>query len=137
MALTEVLKTPQVIITDPSFVTPPPSFAADSQVRSGSSGPPARYLLTHAQCWSILIESQRALVAATQFIIELNHTLRARASTLYIPERMKKLDAWVRAVMEQLNTPPTPTNPLAGQSYDSEDIVAQSIRAICRIKLCR
>ncbi|KAL1953084.1 hypothetical protein VTO42DRAFT_3622 [Malbranchea cinnamomea] len=108
--------TPQVIYNDPRFVTPYPTFASDTQG------------------WSILIQAQQVLLAATQFITDLNHTLRARGNMLHIYDRMKKLDTWIRVVMSQANMPPQ-NSQKAADDYTSEAITARSIRSISRIKL--
>ncbi|EGC44544.1 C6 zinc finger domain-containing protein [Histoplasma capsulatum var. duboisii H88] len=84
-------------------------------------------------CWPLLMRAQHALIAGTQFIIDLNQTLKSRGDMSYIYERMKKIDAWIRPVLAQANTAP-PVSPVSGIT-DSEAITAQSIRKICLIKL--
>ncbi|OAX82707.1 hypothetical protein ACJ72_02940 [Emergomyces africanus] len=106
---------PTIIPNDPRFVTPYPRFASDPEG------------------WSILMRAQHALIAGTQFIIDLNQALKARSNMSYIYERMRKLDAWIRPVLAHANTPPS-VSPLDGIT-DSEAITAQSIRKICLIKL--
>ncbi|KAG5290979.1 C6 zinc finger domain-containing protein [Histoplasma capsulatum G186AR] len=106
---------PTIIPNDPRFVTPYPNFASDPD------------------CWPLLMRAQHALIAGTQFIIDLNQTLKSRGDMSYIYERMKKIDAWIRPVLAQANTAP-PVSPVSGIT-DSEAITAQSIRKICLIKL--
>ena len=73
---------------------------------------------------------------ATQFIIELNHTLRARGNMANIQDRMKKQDTWIRAVMAQAKAQ-VPAQAIGIDDYTSEYNVAQSIRSISMIKLSR
>ncbi|KKZ67932.1 hypothetical protein EMCG_06463 [[Emmonsia] crescens] len=105
---------PTIIPNDPRFVTPYPRFASDPEG------------------WSILMRAQHALIAGTQFIIDLNQALKARGNMSYIYERMKKLDAWIRPVLVHATT--APSVPSLGGN-DSEGITAQCIRKISLIKL--
>ncbi|PGG99982.1 hypothetical protein AJ79_08344 [Helicocarpus griseus UAMH5409] len=106
---------PTIIPNDPRFVTRYPRFASDPE------------------SWSVLLQAQHALLAATQFIIELNQVLKARGSFYNIYERMKKLDAWIRPLVIRANIPPS-VAPM-GATNDPEAITAQSIRKISLIKL--
>ncbi|KAF3483482.1 uncharacterized protein GIQ15_02806 [Arthroderma uncinatum] len=107
---------PATILThDPRFTTPYPRFASDSRA------------------WSILIQAQQALVAATQYIIDLNQALRARANLAIIFERMEKLTAWTSSILAQADAQ---LQEPATSPHDIEGVTAQSIRCISRIKLC-
>ncbi|EGE83708.1 C6 zinc finger domain-containing protein [Blastomyces dermatitidis ATCC 18188] len=106
---------PTIILNDPRFVTPFPRFASDPEG------------------WSILMRAQHALVAGTQFILDLNQALKARGNMSYIYERMKKVDAWIRPVLAHATT--TPSMPPLNGMTDSESITAQSIRKISLLKL--
>ncbi|CAG8239465.1 unnamed protein product [Penicillium salamii] len=108
---------PAIVINDPQFTTPYPSFSSD------------------AEGWSILIQSQQVLVSATQFIGDLNKCLASQSGMYHMFERMQQLDAWTNSVIAQVEL-----LPLVPQTSDfgdhNESITAQSIRAISRIKLC-
>ncbi|KAK2792001.1 hypothetical protein FQN52_004107 [Onygenales sp. PD_12] len=106
---------PTIIANDPRFVTPYPRFASDPEG------------------WSILLRAQHALLAATQFILDLNQTLKSKGQMHHIFERMKKLDGWIQPVLARANNPPSSPPP----ANDSEEVVAQSIRNISLIKLSR
>ncbi|OQE33003.1 hypothetical protein PENFLA_c001G05949 [Penicillium flavigenum] len=109
---------PAIVINDPQFTTPYPSFASD------------------AEGWAILIQAQQVLVSATQFIGDLNKCLSSQSGMYYMFERMQQLDAWTHSVIAQAEL-----LPLLPQTSDfgdhNESITAQSIRAISRIKLSR
>ncbi|KXG47407.1 Transcription factor [Penicillium griseofulvum] len=107
---------PAIVINDPQFTTPYPSFSSD------------------AEGWSILIQAQQVLVSATQFIGDLNKCLSSQSGMYYMFERMQQLDSWTHSVIAQAEL-----LPLLPQTSDfgdhNETITAQSIRAISRIKL--
>ncbi|KAJ5424026.1 Transcription factor [Penicillium cf. griseofulvum] len=109
---------PAIVINDPQFTTPYPSFSSDSEG------------------WAILIQAQQVLVSATQFISDLNKCLSSQSGMYYMFERMQQLDAWTHSVIAQAEL-----LPLLPQTSDfgdhNETITAQSIRAISRIKLSR
>ncbi|CAG8269507.1 unnamed protein product [Penicillium olsonii] len=109
---------PAIVINDPQFTTPYPTFSSD------------------AEGWSILIQAQQVLVSATQFIGDLNKCLASQSGMYHMFERMQQLDAWTNSVIAQVEL-----LPLVPQTSDfgdhNESITAQSIRAISRIKLCR
>ncbi|KAJ5250565.1 hypothetical protein N7489_000975 [Penicillium chrysogenum] len=109
---------PALVINDPQFTTPYPSFASD------------------AEGWAILIQAQQVLVSATQFIDDLNKCLSSQSDMYLMFERMQQLDAWTHSVIAQAEL-----LPLLPQRSDfgdhNESITAQSIRAISRIKLSR
>ncbi|KAK2870587.1 hypothetical protein FQN49_003067 [Arthroderma sp. PD_2] len=107
---------PTILTHDPRFTTPYPRFASDSRA------------------WSILIQAQQALVAGTQYIIDLNQALRARANLAIIFERMEKLTAWTSSILAQADAP-LPESSVTSP-HDIEGVTAQSIRCISRIKLC-
>ncbi|EPS32527.1 hypothetical protein PDE_07487 [Penicillium oxalicum 114-2] len=107
---------PTIVINDPQFTTPYPSFESD------------------AEGWSILIQSQQVLVSATQYIADLNKSLASSSDLHFLFERMQQLDSWTTSVIAQTDVPPTPsTEPDFGDRR--ETVTARSIRAISRIKL--
>ncbi|OQD96188.1 hypothetical protein PENSOL_c017G10225 [Penicillium solitum] len=107
---------PAIVINDPQFTTPYPSFSSDTEG------------------WSIFIQAQQVLVSATQFIGDLNKCIASQSGMYYMFERMQQLDAWTQSVIAQAEL-----LPLLPQTSDfgdhNESITAQSIRAISRIKL--
>ncbi|KAJ5783006.1 hypothetical protein N7457_004780 [Penicillium paradoxum] len=107
---------PAIVINDPQFTTPYPSFSSDTEG------------------WSILIQAQQVLVSATQFIGDLGKCLSSQSGMYYMFERMQQLDAWINSVIAQADL-----LPLVPQTSDfgdhNESITAQTIRAISRIKL--
>ncbi|KAJ5705780.1 hypothetical protein N7536_001469 [Penicillium majusculum] len=109
---------PAIVINDPQFTTPYPSFSSDTEG------------------WSIFIQAQQVLVSATQFIGDLNKCIASQSGMYYMFERMQQLDAWTQSVIAQAEL-----LPLLPQTSDfgdhNESITAQSIRAISRIKLSR
>jgi hypothetical protein len=127
---------PAIVINDPQFTTPYPSFSSDAEVGFCTS------ILAHftftdsSQGWLILIQAQQVLVSATQFIGDLNKCLSSQSGMYYMFERMQQLDAWTTSVITQAEL-----LPIMPQSSDfgdhNESITAQSIRAIARIKLAR
>jgi hypothetical protein len=130
-------KMPAIVINDPQFTTPYPTFSSDTEVCLGQFN--SRHisdLLTLLQGWSILIQAQQVLVSATQFIGDLNKCLTSQSGLYYMFERMQQLDAWTTAVITQAEL-----LPIMPQSSDfgdhNESITALSIRAIARIKLAR
>ncbi|KAL4975382.1 hypothetical protein BDW66DRAFT_167148 [Aspergillus desertorum] len=102
---------------DPQFVTPYPRFAADPDG------------------WSIFIQSQQILVAATQFVIDAKKWIPTRTNVPYIAESMQRLDTWASALLAQSSF--TPSVAQSGNSAFPEQPTAQSIRTIARIKISR
>ncbi|KAL5051834.1 hypothetical protein BDW71DRAFT_1037 [Aspergillus fruticulosus] len=100
---------------DPQFVTPYPRFAADPD------------------SWSIFIQSQQILVAATQFVIDVKKWIPTRTNMPYIAESMQRLDTWAGALLAQSSLPPSAAQ--SGNSGVPEQTTAQSIRTIARIKI--
>ncbi|WEW60985.1 hypothetical protein PRK78_006474 [Emydomyces testavorans] len=84
--------------------------------------------------WPVLIQAQQVLVSATQYIYDLNRALRGRADMSHVYGRVDKLNSWALAALSQANTLP-PIQPSLVDTYRSEAITADSIRAISRIKI--
>lgn len=105
-----------VMINDNRFTTPYPQFTSDPEG------------------WSILLQAQQALIAANQFIMDLNRCLKTRSSMQWIYDQMKQLDAWNSSLMTRANAPPSVPRP-GDMSMASEFEIADSIRAISRIKI--
>ncbi|KAK1146098.1 hypothetical protein N8T08_003748 [Aspergillus melleus] len=105
-----------IVANDPQFVTPYPRFSADPDG------------------WSVLMQAQQVLVSATQYIIDLNKCIATRTNMHYIYERMRQLDAWASSALAQSNLLPIVPQSV-NRGGDIEYSVAQSIRAISRIKI--
>ncbi|KAL4741952.1 hypothetical protein BDV11DRAFT_42169 [Aspergillus similis] len=101
---------------DSQFVTPYPRFAADSNG------------------WSIFMQSQQILVAATQFVIDVKKWIPTRTNMPYIVESMQRLDTWASALLAQSSLPPSVAQS-GNSSSNREQTTAQSIRTIARIKI--
>ncbi|KAH8425334.1 uncharacterized protein LDX57_003090 [Aspergillus melleus] len=105
-----------IVANDPQFVTPYPRFSADPDG------------------WSVLMQAQQVLVSATQYIIDLNKCIATRTNMHYIYERMRQLDAWASSALAQSNLLPIVPQSV-NRGGDIEYSIAQSIRAISRIKI--
>ncbi|KAJ5120657.1 uncharacterized protein N7515_010045 [Penicillium bovifimosum] len=126
---------PAIVINDPQFTTPYPTFSSDTEVCTQILVDDF-HLLTTVQGWSILIQAQQVLVSATQFIGDLTKCLASQSGMYYMFERMQQLDAWTNSVIAQVELLPL-VPPTHGFGDHDETITAQSIRAISRIKLSR
>lgn len=89
-----------------------------------------------SQGWSIFIQSQQILVAATQFVIDVKKWIPTRTNMPYIVESMQRLDTWASALLARSSLPPSVAQS-GNSSGVSERITAQSIRTIARIKISR
>jgi hypothetical protein len=93
-------------------------------------------LLTCAQAFLVFIEAQQAILGATQFVIELNRAVEARADMSQIYEKMKKLEILLEPLnqrAESWNLPSSNTTPVD----PSEEVLGRSLRAMAQIKLNR
>ncbi|KAL4887461.1 hypothetical protein BJY04DRAFT_2875 [Aspergillus karnatakaensis] len=106
----------QIKANDPQFVTPYPRFSADPDG------------------WSILIQSQQLLVAATQFVIDLKQCLPTSVNMPCVFETMQQLDTWASAILAQSSLPALVPRSADGHGV-TEHTTAQSVRAIAQIKL--
>ncbi|ROV91194.1 hypothetical protein VMCG_09330 [Cytospora schulzeri] len=111
-------------MTKPSFTVFAPNFTA--KFPTVAADPDA---------FNVYIKSQRAILAATQFVIELNKAVAkedADMNPLY--ERMKDLEASMGPLLSHSETwilPSTTTSPVD----PTEDVVARSLRCMAIIKL--
>ncbi|KKY31140.1 putative c6 zinc finger domain-containing protein [Diaporthe ampelina] len=100
----------------PSFTAKFPTFAADPEA------------------FAAYIQAQRAIMAATQFVIELNKAVRDNADLNPIYEHMKELEALLEPLLSHSETwmlTSTTTSPVA----PGEAVVARSLRCMASIKL--
>ncbi|KAL2284140.1 hypothetical protein FJTKL_09122 [Diaporthe vaccinii] len=100
----------------PSYTAKFPTFAADPEA------------------FAVYIQAQRAILAATQFVIELNKAVRDNAEMNPIYERMKELEALLEPLLSHSETwllTSTTNSPVA----PGEAVVARSLRCMASIKL--
>lgn len=95
------------------------------------------YIYTHTdQAFSVYLEAERAILAATQFVIELKRAMKENDDMNSIYEKMKELEAFMEPLLSQSETwllTATTTS-----SVDiTEEVVTRSLRSIARIKLNR
>jgi hypothetical protein len=86
------------------------------------------------QAFAAYIKAQRAILASTQFVIELNKAVRDNADMTPIYERMKELEALLEPLLAHSETwllTSTTTSPVA----PGEAVVARSLRCMASIKL--
>ncbi|KAG4027419.1 hypothetical protein MFRU_030g00550 [Monilinia fructicola] len=105
---------PTILLTDPRFTTPLPTFASDSDA------------------WDVFLEAQRVIATATQFVIDLESALKADSHDLTLWEKMTELEKIVEPLVQAAEK----------WSYSdvdamdpSERVVAKSLRLMTRIKL--
>lgn len=88
------------------------------------------------QTFAVYLQAQRAILAATQFVIELNAAVKEGVDMSPIYEKMKELEAYLEPLLTQSETwmlPSTTTSPVDV----TEEVVARSLRSMARIKLNR
>lgn len=86
------------------------------------------------QAFAVYIQAQRAIMAATQFVIELNKAVRDNADMNPIYERMKDLEGLLEPLLAHSETwllTSTTMSPVA----PGEAVVARSLRCMASIKL--
>ncbi|KAJ5042448.1 uncharacterized protein L3040_004996 [Drepanopeziza brunnea f. sp. 'multigermtubi'] len=108
--------TPPILLYDPRFTTMGPTYSGDPGA------------------WPIFLQSQQAITSATQFVIDLDATLKQGANTAAIWDRMLELEAIIEPLIMAADTWTLSSSPpLALDS--SEMVVGQALRGIARIKL--
>ncbi|TDZ16665.1 Sorbicillinoid biosynthetic cluster transcription factor sor3 [Colletotrichum orbiculare MAFF 240422] len=109
--------------TEPTFSVFTPSYTTKYPV-----------IQSDPEAFAVYIQAQQAILSATQFVIELNKTVKSGGDMTRIYERMKEMetsleplttlaDAWVL-----LSTTTTPVDP-------TEEVLSRSLRCMARIKL--
>ncbi|KAA8574664.1 hypothetical protein EYC84_003914 [Monilinia fructicola] len=73
---------PTILLTDPRFTTPLPTFASDSDA------------------WDVFLEAQRVIATATQFVIDLESALKADSHDLTLWEKMTELEKIVEPLVQ-------------------------------------
>lgn len=121
-----------MLLYDPRFTTPPPSFGKDKEVITCSHQSQAP--LTSAQSWEHFVLAQQVITNATQFVIDLDVVLKARSDPSEIWRRMLELDTFIEPLVNAANT--WTVSP-AAKLDPAELCVSQALRGMARIKLNR
>ncbi|KAK6609209.1 C6 zinc finger domain-containing protein, partial [Botrytis cinerea] len=105
---------PSILLCDPRFTTPLPTFGSDSDA------------------WDVFLEAQRVIATATQFVIDLESSLKSESHDLKLWETMAGLERTIEPLVQNAEK----------WSYGnvddmepSESVVAKSLRMMTRIKL--
>ncbi|KAI0433643.1 hypothetical protein F5Y09DRAFT_338459 [Xylaria sp. FL1042] len=102
------------------------------------SGPhyTARYpmILADTEAWPTFVQSQRAILAATQFVIEFNKVRKAGTDMTRIYKRMRELEGILEPLIVQSEAWPS-QYPLAQPVDRSEAVLGNALRCMSRIKL--
>jgi len=108
--------TPPILLYDPRFTTSGPTYAGDPGA------------------WPVFLQSQQAITSATQFVIDLDATLKQGSNTTAIWDRMLELEAIIEPLIVAADSwALSSTPPLTLDS--AEMVVGQALRGIARIKL--
>ncbi|KAL2070283.1 hypothetical protein VTL71DRAFT_13309 [Oculimacula yallundae] len=108
--------TPPILLYDPRFTTSGPTYEGD------------------LGAWPVFLQSQQAITSATQFVIDLDATLKLGSNTTAIWDRMLELEAIIEPLIVAADSwTLSSTPPLSLDS--SEMVVGQALRCIARIKL--
>ncbi|KAK3934998.1 Sorbicillinoid biosynthetic cluster transcription factor sor3 [Diplogelasinospora grovesii] len=86
------------------------------------------------EAFPVFIQAQQAILGATQFVIELNRAVEARADMSQIYEKMKELELLLEPLSQRAeawNLPSSNTTPVD----PSEEVLGRSLRAMAQIKL--
>ncbi|CAN8105516.1 unnamed protein product [Discula destructiva] len=109
--------------TKPSFLVFSPSYTADFPT-----------FMADPEAFTVYIQAQRAILAATQFVIELNKAVKEGADMDPIYAKMKELEAFLEPQLSRSESwllPATTTSPVDS----AEEVVARSLRCMASIKL--
>lgn len=93
-----------------------------------------QWLTAYTQAFSVYLQAQRAILAATQFVIELNDAVKENADMNPIYIKMKELEAFLEPLLSHseswllTSTNTAPVDP-------TEAVLARSLRCMASIKL--
>ncbi|OLN97976.1 hypothetical protein CCHL11_02644 [Colletotrichum chlorophyti] len=110
-------------IKEPTFSVFTPSYTAKYPV-----------IQSDPEAFAVFIQAQQAILSATQFVIELNKTVKAGGDMTRIYERMKEMEHYLEPLNAMADswilqsTTTTPIDP-------TEEVVSRSLRCMARIKL--
>lgn len=88
------------------------------------------------QAFSVYVAAQHAILAATQFVIELNQVVKEGADMQPIYEKMKELEAYLEPLLSHSDSwllAASNTSPVD----PTEEVVTRSLRCMASIKLNR
>lgn len=105
---------PSILLSDPRFTTPLPAFASDPDV------------------WSVFLEAQRVIATATQFVIDLEASLKMESHNLTLWAQMAELEKTIEPLVQHAEK--WSCSNVDGMDV-SERVVAKSLRMMTRIKL--
>ncbi|KAF8861682.1 hypothetical protein BDZ45DRAFT_671755 [Acephala macrosclerotiorum] len=108
--------TPPILLYDPRFTTAGPTYLADPMA------------------WTVFLQSQQAITSSTQFVIDLDATLKQGTNSTAIWDRMLELESIIEPLINQADTWTLSTNPQPALDQ-SELVVGQALRGMARIKL--
>lgn len=91
-------------------------------------------MLTLLQAWVVFIQAQKAILAATQFVIKLNKARKARSDMSHIFKRMQELESSLEPLITKSETWVLDCPATLPVDY-KEVAVAQSLKCLARIKL--
>jgi len=107
---------PPVLLYDPRFTTLVPTLSADTEA------------------WTVFLQAQQVIVSATQFVIDLDVTLKTNSNTSAIWQRMLELEGLIEPLIIKADTWALESFPPV--SLDKSELkVSQALRGIARIKL--
>lgn len=114
----------------PSDPDQEPSFSAF--VRSFTA--PYPRLSCDTEAYRILLQAQQAILAATQFVLELKRVLAAKGDMAPVFQKMRELEGHLEPLTNEADSwilSSSTTSPID----PSEEVVARSLRCIARIKI--
>lgn len=131
---TDQFQPPTLSPNDPRFTTSYPQMANDPRVSGMTSleGQPVN--LFTSQVWPLYIESQQAILAATQFVISMNRFVKDPDSNVVPAQEMqdlhKRIDGLIPLTNEGAHT-------ALGQTTNPEVTAARALRCMSVVKLNR
>jgi hypothetical protein len=113
-----------------------PTIHSDTEVRRPLLTDHSKYILIGRKAWPLFIKSQQAILKATQFVIDLNETLRLQGDMSAVYQKMVELDVFLEPLVTASENwvLSCPQNQLVDQ-YELS--VAHALRCMSRIKLNR
>ncbi|TID06780.1 Conidial development protein fluffy [Colletotrichum higginsianum] len=109
--------------TEPTFSVFTPSYTAKYPV-----------IQSDPEAFAVYIQAQQAILSATQFVIELNKTVKSGGDMTRIYTRMKEMEQYLEplnAMADSWILQSTTTTPLD----PTEEVLSRSLRCMARIKL--
>lgn len=84
----------------------------------------------------MFVQAQQAILAATQFVIELNAAVQANADMAHIYDRMRDLELFLDPLSTAADSWVLPSTASSAVDF-GEEVVSRSLRCMARIKLNR